>query len=233
MNKRKKLTSSEWLLALAVTYTVISVTMNIFCMKALSFGTGIIICDGGLLISWGIFLISNVIEEVWGEEKSLRVINIASVVSLGAMIVGRLIVFIPTLPEYSGQAEAYAMIFSNGPRTIISSVIAFWLGNVINVGIIDRMKKNAQKRKNDNKLRFFFRSSFSTLVGQLIDNAVFMTLAFAPVGLSLYEMAWKDILSSVLSGTVIELVVESCLVPFITIPLTGHIQKIRKAEEEQ
>ena len=220
-------------MALAVTYTVISVTMNIFCMKALSFGSSIIICDGGLLISWGIFLISNVIEEVWGEEKSLRVINIASVVSLSAMIVGRLIVFIPTLPEYTEQAEAYAMIFSNGPRTIISSVIAFWLGNVINVGIIDRMKKGAEKRRNDNKLRFFLRASFSTLIGQLIDNAVFMTLAFAPVGLSLYEMAWKDILSSVLSGTVIELVVESCLVPFITIPLTGHLQKIRKAEEEK
>lgn len=52
MKKRNKLTTSDWLVALAVTYTVISVTMNIFCMKALSFGSSFIICDGGLLISW-------------------------------------------------------------------------------------------------------------------------------------------------------------------------------------
>ncbi len=231
MKKRNKLTASEWLLALAVTYTVISVTMNIFCMKALSFGTNIIICDGGLLISWGIFLISNVIVEVWGEEKSLRVINIAAVVSFGAMVIGRLIVFIPTLPEYESQAAAYAQIFSNGPRTIISSVTAFWIGNIINVEIIARMKKKAQKGNRDNKVKFFFRASFSTLIGQLLDNAVFMTLAFAPVGLSLYEMAWKDILSSVLSGTVIELLVESTFVPLITIPLTRHIQKIKEKED--
>ncbi len=231
MKKEKKLTSSDWLLFLAVTYTVISVTMNIFCMKSLSFGTDIIVCDGGLIISWGIFLISNVIVEVWGEAMSRKVISIAAVVAFGAMIVGRLIVFIPTLPEYEGQAEAYAKIFSNGPRTIISSVAAFWIGNIINIEIIDRMKKRAEERKNDSKLLFFFRSSFSTLIGQLVDNAVFMTLAFAPIGLSVYEMAWKDILSSVLSGTVIELVVESCLVPFITIPLTGHIQRIRETEE--
>lgn len=230
MKKRPKMTTSDWLLALAVTYTVISVTMNIFCMKALSFGTSIIICDGGLIISWGIFLISNVIVEVWGEEKSLKVINIAAVVSFGAMIIGRLIVFIPTLPEYENQAEAYAKIFSNGPRTIISSVTAFWIGNIINIEIIDKMKKRAVNRKRNGKFSFFLRASFSTLIGQLVDNAVFMTLAFAPVGISLYEMAWKDILSSVLSGTVIELLVESCFVPFITIPLTRHIEKVKESE---
>ena len=74
------------------------------------------------------------------------------------------------------------------------------------------------------------RAAFSTLIGQLADNAIFSILAFAPIGISLYEMAWKDITSSVLSGTVIELVVESCFVPFITIPLTRRIQRLRKEE---
>lgn len=232
MIEKKRLTSSEWLIALAVTYTVITVTMNIFCMKALSFGTPVIICDGGLLISWGIFLISNVIIEVWGEEKSIKIINIAAIVSFVAMIIGRVIVFIPTLPEYKEQAEAFALVFSNGPRTIISSAMAFWCGNVINVHIIAKMKESIERKHSDNRLWFFFRATFSTLIGQLMDNAIFMTLAFAPVGLSLYEMAWKDILSSVLSGTLIELVVEASLVPFITIPLTGHIRKIKESEEK-
>ncbi len=232
MKRRYSLTSSDWLLALAVTYTVISVTMNIFCMKGLSFGSSIIICDGGLIISWGIFLISNIIEEVWGKTESMKVVSIASVISLAAMIVGRLIVFIPTLPEYSEQAAAYARIFSNGPRTIISSVTAFWIGNFINVDIIDRMKKKAEEKGNDNGILFMLRSSLSTLIGQFFDNCIFMMLAFAPVGISLYEMAWKDIFSSVLSGTLIELAAESGFVPLITIPLTRHIMKIKKAEEE-
>lgn len=233
MTKKKQYTSEDWFLLLAVTYTVVAVTMNIFCMKPLSFGTKIIICDGGLLVSWGTFLISNIIIEVWGEERSVKVINIAAVVSFCAMVIGRLIVFIPTLESYETQASAFALVFSNGPRTIISSATAFWCGNVINIRIIAAMKEKLEEEKKTNKVLFFIRSSFSTLIGQTADNAIFMTLAFAPVGISVYEMAWIDILSSVISQTIIELVVESSLVPFITIPLTRKIMSVKKSEEKK
>ena len=94
--------------------------------------------------------------------------------------------------------------------------------------IIAVMKKTTKK---DGKTAFFIRSSFSTLIGQLIDNALFMVLAFAPIGISVYEMMWKDIFSSVIIGTVIELLIESCMVPIVTIPLSKHIAKIKRREE--
>lgn len=229
-NTNPKLSSQDFLIGLSMFYAVIAVTMNIFCMKSLSFGSSIIICDGGLLISWGVFLISNVIVEVWGEKISIKIVSATAVASFLIMLVGRLIVLIPTLPDYQDQANAYAQIFSNGPRTIISSVAAFWVGNYVNVHIIAKIKAALEKRDSDNKVRFFLRAAVSTLIGQLVDNALFMVLAFAPIGISVYEMAWYDIMTAVLSGTVIELVVESCLVPFITIPLVGRIQKVRLQE---
>lgn len=231
MSNNRRISSNDWLVYLSVVYVVIAVTMNIFCMKSLSFSSQIIICDGGLLISWGVFLISNVIVEVWGEKESVKIVTFATIVTFIMMLIAKLIVYIPTLEEYSEQADAFQRIFSNGPRTIISSMIAFWMGNVINVHIIAKIKASIPQKK-DNKLLFWFRAAISTLVGQLVDNAIFMVLAFAPIGLSIYEMAWKDILSSVLSGTVIELVIESCLVPFITIPLTRKIQEVRSKEME-
>ena len=108
--------------------------------------------------------------------------------------------------------------------------MAFWVGNLVNVHIIFRIKTALEKRRKDNRVRFFLRAAFSTLIGQLVDNALFMVLAFAPIGLSLYEMAWFDIMTSVFSGTVIELVIESCFVPFLTIPLTRWLQNKRKQE---
>ena len=51
------------------------------------------------------------------------------------------------------------------------------------------------------------------------------------MGLSVYEMAWHDILTAALSGTVIELVVESIFVPMITIPLVRKIRERKEAEE--
>ena len=230
MSKKGKLSSQECLIGLSVIYVVVAVTMNIFCMKSLSFGSPIIICDGGLLISWGVFLISNVIVEVWDERTSVVLVTFAAVVSFIVMLIARLIVFIPTLPEYADQANAFAMIFSNGPRTIIASVLAFWTGNFVNVHIIYKIKMALERRAKDNRLMFFVRAAFSTLIGQLVDNMLFMVLAFAPIGLSVYEMAWFDIMTAVLSGTVIELVLESCLVPFITIPLVGWISRKKNAE---
>ena len=66
--QKRKLTSQECLIALSVLYVVVAVMMNILAMKPLSFGSPVIICDGGLLISWGVFMISNIIVEVWGGE---------------------------------------------------------------------------------------------------------------------------------------------------------------------
>ena len=217
-------------MGLSIVYVAVAVTMNIFCMKALSFGTSFILCDGGLLISWGVFLVSNVVVEVWDERTAFFMATFAAIVTFVLMVVGRLIVLMPTLPEYAEQANAFALIFSNGPRTIFASVTAFWVGNLVNVHIIYKVKMALEKKGSDNRVWFFLRAAVSTLTGQLVDNAMFMILAFAPIGLSVYEMAWFDIMTAVLSGTVIELVVESCFVPFLTIPLTRWLQKKRREE---
>ena len=226
--KPKKMSSKDYLIVLSMLYASVSLAMNIFCMKPLSWGTSVVFSDGGQTISWIVFLISNVIVEVWGERESVKVVSFAAFTTFFLLIIGRLLVMVPVLPEYFEQNNAFSLIFSNGPRTIISSIIAFWIGGFINVKIIAVMKKATKK---DGRFAFFIRASFSTLIGQLIDNALFMILAFAPIGISLYEMMWKDILSSVIIGTVIELLIESCMVPFVTIPLSRDIAAINKTEE--
>ena len=64
----------------------------------------------------------NVIVEVWDERTSIVLVTFAAIVSFVVMLIARLIVFIPTLPDYAEQANAFALVFSNGPRTIIASV---------------------------------------------------------------------------------------------------------------
>ena len=231
MKKGRKLSSQDCLIGLSSIYVVIAVMMNVFAMKALSFGSSIIVCDGGLLISWGVFLISNVIVEVWDKRTSYFVVTFAAVVAFVFLSLGRLIVAIPTLDSYQEQAQAFAQVFSNGPRTIFASVFAFWLGNFVNVHIIYVIKKYLEERNRDNRFYFFLRAAVSTLFGQFVDNIVFMSLAFGPFGISVYEMAWYDIITSAVAGTAIELVVESVFVPLITMPLVRVI-KAKKAAEE-
>lgn len=220
------LSKADWLLGLTGAYCVISVMMNLLCMKLMNFGTSFVWMDGGLIISWLVFLISNVVTEVYGKRTAIVIAGFATVVAFFVNVVAALEVYLPTLPEYAEQAEHFAHIFSNGPRTITSSAIAFFIGNAINCEIIDRFRKRAQEKQNDNGWRFTFRAIFSTVIGQLFDNGIFEILAFAPFGISVYEIRWIDIGTAVVTGTIIETSIEASFVGLITIPLTKYLKRI-------
>ena len=59
------------------------------------------------------------------------------------------------------------------------------------------------------------RAIVSTFFGQILDNLLFVTLAFAPIGISAFEMNWIDIISSVALGTTLETVLEAAFVPLL------------------
>lgn len=179
--------------------------------------------DGGLLVSWIVFLISNVIVEAYDKRTAIWVSGVATVVALVVSVIAVIEVHLPTLSGYSEQAEHFAHVFSNGPRTIVASAIAFFVGNVVNVSIIDRMKRNSTQEMR--LPSFWLRAFVSTLIGQAVDNLLFQTLAFAPIGLTLYEMYWRDIWTAVGISTAFETVVETLFVPLITLPLTRYIRK--------
>lgn len=154
------LRKADWLLGLTGAYCAISVMMNLLCTKPMSFGTGFVWMDGGLLISWIVFMISNVVTEVYGKRQAIIMAGVATIVAFFVNVVAALEVHLPTLPEYAGQADHFAHIFSNGPRTILSSAIAFFIGNAVNCEIIDRFRRRAEEERNDNGWRFTFRAVF-------------------------------------------------------------------------
>lgn len=222
--KKTTLTVRHYFVGFSALYCVIAVLMNIYAMKPL--GTeNLMVCDAGLTISWLVFLIANIITEVWGRKEAERLFTFATVLSLSFAVLAALLVKIPSpAPE---QAEAFKLIFSNGPRTILASVSAFWVGNWVNVVIIDKIKS---KISHDSNVKFFSRSAISTFIGQIVDNAMFEVLAFAPLGISVFELTWSQILTAVVLGSLLELAVESLFVPLITIPCTKHIQNLIKKE---
>lgn len=71
------------------------------------------------------------------------------------------------------------------------------------------------KSKDDTK-GFALRATLSTLVGQLIDNALFYLIAFAPIGIAgTIESPWMMIGELVLFTTIFETVVEGIVSPLV------------------
>lgn len=228
MNKLRKQLSqisvSAWLLIITAIYTACVVIQNIFEMKTLGSPT-FAFAGGGIIISWAVFATMDIITEVWSKNVAVRIFTLAMIVNIIITLMAQIIIAIPG--TYGDQNEAFAQIFSNGPRTLLSSAIAFWVGNFINATIMDRLKG----RCVDDRHRglFAFRAILSTVLGQIIDNFLFVVLAFAPIGLSLFEMTWVDIFTSVGLGTSLETIIEALFV-LLTASIANKL-KIKKAQE--
>lgn len=201
-------------------YCVFTVVQNLFEMKTLgteAFAFG----GGGGLLSWATFMIIDITTELFGKKDTMKIYTFAGILNLFIVFVAQIIIALPGV--YPDQNEAFRLIFSNGIRTALASFGAFWVGNFVNMTIMIKMKEMCEA--HDSKLLLFVRAVVSTIFGQFVDNALFATLAFAPIGLSAFEMTWKAILTSSLFGTFMETVNESIFVPFITIPVITKLKK--------
>lgn len=220
----KKMSIMAYFMAI---YCVFTVVQNLFEMKTLGtmdFAFG----GGGIMLSWATFMIMDISTEIFGKKDTMRIYTTAGIINLFIVVLAQVVIAIPGV--YPEQNEAFTLIFSNGIRTALASFGAFWIGNFINMQIMINLKEKANG--NNSKVLFFLRAVVSTIFGQFVDNFVFATLAFAPIGLSVFEMRWIDILTSALFGTFCETLIESCFVPFITIPVTRKIESKLELETE-
>ena len=210
---KKELKKYEVMMYFMAVYAVFTVVQNLFEMKTLgteAFAFG----GGGGLLSWATFMIIDISTELFGKKDTIKLYTFAGLINLFIVVIAQIINALPGV--YPEQNEAFNLIFSNGVRTAFASFAAFWVGNYINMTVMIKMKEMCDK--HDSKLLLFIRAVLSTIVGQFVDNFTFATLAFAPIGLSAFEMEWKHILHSSLFGTFMETLNESIFVPFITIP---------------
>ena len=201
-------------------FTTFTVCQNLFEMKTLgtpNFAFG----GGGVMLSWATFMLMDISTELLGKKQTMQIYTFAGLVNLLIVVLAQIIIAIPGV--YPEQNAAFAQIFSNGIRTAFASFAAFWIGNFVNMQVMLKMKAVDNK---GTKFMLFLRAVLSTIFGQFVDNALFATLAFAPIGLSLFEMTWKDIFTSSVVGVFNETVIETFWMPFITLPVINKLRPL-------
>ena len=220
----KELKKQQYIGFFMAVYAVFTVVQNLFEMKTL--GTpAFAFAGGGILLSWATFMIMDITTELFGKKETMKIYTFAGLINLFIVVLSQVVILIPGV--YPEQNAAFAQIFSNGVRTALSSFTAFWFGNFVNMQIMIKLKS---KSNSNSKFLLFIRAVVSTIFGQFVDNLLFATLAFAPIGLSLFETSWTAILTTSSFGTFMETLIESCFVPFITIPVTMKIKKTLETE---
>jgi uncharacterized integral membrane protein (TIGR00697 family) len=129
---------------------------------------------GGTLIFPLTFVVNGILTEVYGFARSRRVIWIGLGCQFLAAVAWWLVGVWPADPAWRNQA-AYDAILGLAPRITLGSFTAYFCSEFVKSMILSKMKFAQAGRRG---LRQGWRFMASSVVGELVDSAVFVTVAF-------------------------------------------------------
>ncbi|MBK0422417.1 queuosine precursor transporter [Leucobacter sp. CSA2] len=184
---------------------------NVVAVKLIAFGPFIV--DGGVFLFPLVYVIGDVLAEVYGLKASRRAIFTAFVLSVLMSLTIWIVQLSPAAPGWEQQA-AFESVLGFVPRIVAASLGAFLAGQLVNAWVLDRMRRRTAGR--------FLRTRLigSTIVGQLVDTIVFCTIAFFGV------LEGWDFLGYTALGYAIKVLAEVVLLPITT----RVIARVRAAE---
>ena len=118
------------------------------------------------------YFFGDILTEVYGYARDRRAVWSGFAALVFAAVMAAVIVHLPPAELWKDKQAAIETIFGNTPRIVFASMLAFWSGSFINSYVLARMKVLTSGRW------LWTRTIGSTLCGELVDSALFYTIAF-------------------------------------------------------
>jgi uncharacterized integral membrane protein (TIGR00697 family) len=172
--------------------------------------------DGGTLLFPFSYIFADILTEVYGYERSRRVIwsGFAGLALMAGLI--WLVGVIPPDPMWE-QQKAYDAVLMTAPRIALASIIAYFVGEFTNSYILSRLKIITRGKA------LWVRTIGSTLAGELVDSAIFVYLAFWGI--------WEQslIFTVFVSNYIFKTLYEIAATP-LTYAATGWLKRVERED---
>lgn len=170
MGKADKMSSMQ--MGLTLLFVVSLLISNIITSKQVLLPFNITM-TGAVFIFPVTYILSDVFSEVYGYKWSRVTCYLGFIFNLYMVVIFTFVIKTPA-PDYWDNQEAFEVVLGNTPRILVSSLIAFIVGDLVNDRIFEKMKK----RHPSNHVGFGARAILSSLGGELVDSLIFLPLAF-------------------------------------------------------
>lgn len=117
-----------------------------------------------------IYIVNDVLAEVYGYEKARRVILLGFVMNLIAVVCYNVTIWLPA-PVFFENSEAFSIVLGSTLRLLVASFIAYLVGSLVNAKLMVILKKW-------NEGLLFLRCILSTLFGEGLDALIFIFIGF-------------------------------------------------------
>jgi queuosine precursor transporter len=205
-----KQTVSVTFMLTGILFATCLLVSNILATKILMIGPWS--APAGVLIFPLAYIINDLITEVWGYQKAKLIIWAGFGVNILAVLFFSLGVALPAASFWEHQ-EAFSTILANTPRLIAASLSAYLLGSFLNAYIMSKFKVLTKGKG------FSGRAILSTIVGEVADSLVFISVAFAGI------FSFKVLIGMIATQALIKTVYEILVLP-ITILVVCKVKKL-------
>lgn len=153
-------------------FTSMLLISNLSATKLIAFGP--IITDGGAILFPLIYILNDVLTEVYGYKHARRAIWMGFAVMLLAVLSFTIVRYMPAAAEYTDQ-EAFVKVLGFFPRIVLASLTAYLFGSFMNAFVLAKLKVRMGGKK------LWVRLIGSTVVGELFDTVIFALIAFGGI----------------------------------------------------
>lgn len=140
-------------------------------LAAKTFEVGSIVLPTAVIVFPIVYIVNDMLAEVYGFKKARQVIFLGFAVNLLAVAAYSIAIALPA-PEYATEiAEAFSITLSSTGRVLVASFAAYIIGSLVNAYVMDKLKAKSEKH-------LMFRCVASTLIGEGLDALIFISIAF-------------------------------------------------------
>ena len=125
------------------------------------------------VVAYGItFLCTDVINEIWGKEQAQKTVKLGFKIQVASMILILLAIWLPPAIFAVDFNVSFKTVLGQNVRVVFASLTAYTISQAHDV-----ISFNFWRKKTNGKHKWL-RNNLSTMTSQIIDTAIFITIAF-------------------------------------------------------
>jgi uncharacterized integral membrane protein (TIGR00697 family) len=215
-NTIKKYSLLPFLIALYVTALILR---PILAVKIFSFHS--IKVPAGILVFPLSFICNDIFTEIYGYRLSKNIIRAGLFAQILSCFVITISIIIPGASFWSFEEE-YKIILGQNFRFAAASMIACYMGEIVNSIVLSKMKYSY--REDTFNLKFqSYRFVVSTIFGEMVDSIIYVTVGFAG------NLDNNILLNLIISTWIIKSLYEILLLP-VSLSITNRIKDLEQID---
>jgi uncharacterized integral membrane protein (TIGR00697 family) len=133
------------------------------------------------------FLMTDVIGEIWGKEEANKTVKLGFICQMVSLVLIGGAILLPVAPFADNQAQ-FTAILGSSFRVVFASMIGYLVSQSWDVWIFHKVRDAYIKKHGSTKGGRWIWNNASTMTSQIIDTAIFITIAFIGVVPNIWTM---------------------------------------------